>query len=123
MNITPTPWQLFPPGSVIGHSDKAVIKRKEDFDWVASVQVSNTPEWEENAKAIVSAVNGTWGVGFNPEHLKDLLALINEAPELISRAVEILDAYAERNNNQSFFTPKLRRFNDKLGNLLTKAKL
>ncbi len=52
---TPGPWVIKPPGSVIGHSSACVVKRETAFDWVATVQVSNTPEWRANAQLIVAA--------------------------------------------------------------------
>ena len=39
----------------IGHSDKQIIKNENHFDWVATVQVSNVPEWEANAQLIAAA--------------------------------------------------------------------
>ena len=49
------PWKVFPPGKIVGHSDRCVIKRDDAFDWVASVQLSNMPNWQENAELIASA--------------------------------------------------------------------
>ena len=55
MAHTPGPWKQFPPGTIVGHSGQAVIKREGDFDWVASVQIANSPNWEANARLIAAA--------------------------------------------------------------------
>lgn len=52
---TPGPWKLYPPGSIIGHSKQAVVKQPGAFDWIASVQCSNVPNWEDNAVLIAAA--------------------------------------------------------------------
>lgn len=54
-NATHTPGPWVHHNGIIGHSDTQVIKNDDRFDWVASVQVSNVPEWEANARLIVAA--------------------------------------------------------------------
>lgn len=53
---TATPW-VFLPNGVIGHSNAKIIKNEDEFDWVATLQVSNVPEWKENGEFIVKACN------------------------------------------------------------------
>ena len=50
---TPGPWGRALTSNLPG--DGPVVKNLEFFDWVATVQVSNTPEWRENARLIALA--------------------------------------------------------------------
>ena len=84
---TPEPWEFF-DGTITGHSKQKVIKRRDDFDWVATVQVSNTPEWKANGERIVACVNALQGQ--DPARVKAKLALW---PKMI----EALDALAKFN--------------------------
>jgi len=52
---TPGPWKMKPPGTIVAHSDKCVVKHPASFDWVATVQVSNVPQWEANGRLIAAA--------------------------------------------------------------------
>lgn len=52
---TPGPWIVKFPGKIVGHSNKCVVKNDNHFDWVATVQTSNVPEWMENAQLIAAA--------------------------------------------------------------------
>jgi hypothetical protein len=52
---TPGPWVVKPPGSVVGHEASCAVKEPSASDWVATVQVSNVPEWEANARLIAAA--------------------------------------------------------------------
>lgn len=56
MNHTEEPWEL--------EKGKpwAIRPARPSFDWIASVQVSNTPNWEENARRIVACVNACAGI-------------------------------------------------------------
>lgn len=50
---TPGPWVR---ANALGlYADGPAIKNAEDFDWVATVQVSNAPNWRENARLIALA--------------------------------------------------------------------
>jgi len=55
---TALPWKLFDMGSIVGHTEKKVIKKEQAFDWICSMQVSNCPNFEEDAAFICEACNG-----------------------------------------------------------------
>lgn len=48
---TPGPWVTEVP---IGHAGVMAITMPGAFDWVCHVQVSNSPQWEENARYIAT---------------------------------------------------------------------
>lgn len=54
MGHTPGPWKVY-NGSLVGHSDRIVIKNEDSFDWVCSMQCSNIPEYNDNARLIAAA--------------------------------------------------------------------
>jgi len=49
------PWVRATSRNSVG--DGPIIKNEDDFDWVASVQVSNVSNWRENAELIVALRN------------------------------------------------------------------
>jgi len=82
---TPGPWTMNPMGSIFSHPDKCVVKRDDYFDWVATVQVSNMPQWEANGKAIAAV----------PDMIEALQAII-EAEDANTEAGK---RAADRHNN------------------------
>lgn len=64
---TPEPWEIEKGSMIVGN--RIAIKQPHAFDWVASVQVSNMPNYEENARRIVAAVNACQGL--STEALED----------------------------------------------------
>ena len=77
---TPGPWEQ-------KHGrPQAIIPSWASFDWVASVQVSNVPEWEANA-AYIAAANPT-----------AILALLDDLDE----ATSIIRAFCRSGGSASF---------------------
>lgn len=80
---TPGPWEVF-RGTIIGHKGAVVVKRRDDFDWVATVQSSNVPEFEANAHLIAVA----------PELLAELKCLVAQV-EAVLKDAKILEEFFE----------------------------
>ena len=72
---------------------RVYVKNQDDFDWVATVQVSNVPEWHDNARLIAltpdivrwAADAAEWldryysaaeDAGFEPDEVDVLLAAL-----------------------------------------------
>jgi hypothetical protein len=72
--ITPLPWGIY-------EDETIEIFGNNELSSVCTMQFANEEEKEmarEEAKTIVSAVNGTWGAGINPEVVPDLLESLKE---------------------------------------------
>jgi len=66
-----------PPGTIVCHNETCAIQKEgELLDWVCSVQVSNTPNWKENALLISAApdllavANGIRLLGLNIHNMR-----------------------------------------------------
>jgi hypothetical protein len=82
---TPGPWEKLKPGSVIGHRDRAVVQEKGAFDWICSMQVSNCPNWENDAQLIAQA----------PELLRQFVDLVKQQQEQLNILKAALEYYAD----------------------------
>lgn len=49
------PWQHV--HGEIGHLDRDIVKPEDAFDWVLSMQISNSPNYRDDAEFIVSLRN------------------------------------------------------------------
>ena len=83
---TAGPWIVKAPGSVIGHQGKCVVTNDDHFDWVATVQVSNVPEWEANANLIAEAGTVYHETGLTP---RELVERYNEAISAL-KGIEVM---------------------------------
>ncbi len=63
----------------IGHPGVRVVARPGAFDWICSMQVSNSPQWVENARHIAMA---------SPQNVLALLDRIRELEVVYQAAVE-----------------------------------
>src|SRR5687767_8115675 len=53
---TKGPWEFIPPGSLVGHSLRAVVKTNwELIDWICQFQLSNRPNWYNDGVFIAHA--------------------------------------------------------------------
>lgn len=81
VKFTPGPW-VVKNGSMVGHSDKVVIKNDDYFDWVCTVQVSNMDNYEANAR-LISAAPEMY------ELLSGILSAIISAPSSWAETAEL----------------------------------
>jgi hypothetical protein len=68
-NCSHGPWEH--EHGEICHPDRDIVKQKDAFDWVLSMQLSNCPTWKDDAEFIVTMRN----------NLPDLLAAARWAME------------------------------------------
>jgi len=54
-NCTQGPWEH--EHGQISHPDRDIVKQEDDFDWILSMQISNSPTWKDDAEFIVSMRN------------------------------------------------------------------
>lgn len=99
--MTPTPWNKVDPKVHLGEieimSSVNTPGTEKDFR-IATIPMAyyayndhriSEEEAHANASAIVSAVNGTWGIGVHPDAVKDLF----EALEAVSESLAQLAAH------------------------------
>jgi len=103
---TPLPWILFDEGSIIGHEEKKVIKTEDSFDWICSMQVSNCPNFREDAQFIIKACN-------NYEATKD------QRDELLAALEMALDRFTDNDMIPPNYA--LSRWIDRARAAITKA--
>lgn len=53
MAHTPKPWKV--ERAMVGHSGTVAVKEPGSFDWICSMQVSNQPNWQDDAQLISAA--------------------------------------------------------------------
>lgn len=74
--MTPTPWSIWEGNATFIISDTS--SERNPFIAQATDIASSVRRWPENAKAIVSAINNTYGAGIDPEAVKDLRDALTE---------------------------------------------
>lgn len=87
MSHTEEPW-------VLEKSRPWVIQpSRPSFDWIASVQVSNVQNWEDNARRIVACVNACAGIPTEQLQIEPYLGSVSYNMRM--RAEKQCDQFAE----------------------------
>lgn len=97
-NMTPTPWKLSQSPTAISSTSKRIYKSVKNQSSIGGKIIANAwgdkeDEANDNAKAIILAVNATYGNGINPEAVKEMRDLL-----------ERLTVYESDGHNNQFNT-------------------
>lgn len=121
--MTPTPWSIWEDNAAFIISNTS--SDRNPFIAQATDIASSVRRWPENAKAIVSAINNTYGAGINPEAVPEL---IKSAMALLAHDKKegLFDDYENHGDGFSLdlqISAELRTILDSFKAAIEKAKL